>query len=108
MLQLQYQELQRQLQITSTETPASSLHATPPQGIGYSFIASSFTTSNVNFTMTADSGESSQFINNLLLPGTEHRMLNYVHLEPHVSRNIAGGHRRSGVGKGILIVEVED
>ena len=43
---------------TSTETPVSTLHATPPQGIGCSFIASSSTTSNVNLTMTADSGES--------------------------------------------------
>ena len=43
---------------TSTETRASTLHATPPQGIGYSFIASYSTTSNFNFTMTADSGSS--------------------------------------------------
>ena len=34
-------------------------------------------------------------------------MLSYVHLEPPVIINVAGGHRLSGVGKGILIVEVE-
>ena len=66
------------------------------------------TTSNANFTMTADSGALSHFINNRLLPGIEKRMLNYVHLEPPVVINVAEGHRRSGVGRGILIVEVED
>ena len=35
-------------------------------------------------------------------------MLSYVHLEPPVIRNVAGGHRLSGVGKGIMIVDVED
>ena len=35
-------------------------------------------------------------------------MLNYVHLEPPVTINVAGGHRLSGVVKGVLIVEVED
>ena len=89
---------------TSTETPASNLHATPPQGIGYSFIAASSTTSNVNFTMTVDSGASSHFIDNRLLPGIEQRMLNYVHLEPLVIINVAGGHRLLAVGKWILIV----
>ena len=35
-------------------------------------------------------------------------MLNYVHLEPPVIINVAGGHRLSGVGQGFLIVEAED
>ena len=35
-------------------------------------------------------------------------MLNYVHLEPPVIINVAGGHRLSGVGERILIVEAED
>ena len=81
--------------------PATTLHATPPQGIGYSSIASSSTTSNVNFTMTADCGASSHFIDNRLLPGVEERMLKCVHLEPSLIRNVAGGRRLSGVGKGI-------
>ena len=91
---------------TSTETPATTLHASPPQGIGNSFIAAS-TTRNANLTMTADSGASSHFIDNRILPGIEQRMLNHVHLEPPEIINGAGGHRLSGV-KGILIVEVED
>ena len=88
----------------STETPATTLHTSPPQGVGYSFIAASSTTSN----MTADSCASSQFIDNRLLRGIEQRMLYYLHLEPPVIINVAGGHRLSGVGQGFLIVEAED
>ena len=54
--------------------------------------------------MTVDSGASSHFIDNRLLPGIEQRMLNYVHLEPLVIINVAGGHRLLAVGKWILIV----
>ena len=93
---------------TSTEPPATTLHESPPQGIGYSFIAACSATSNVNLTMTADSGASNHFIDNRCLPGIEQRMLNYVHLEPPVVINDAGGHRLSGFGKGILIVKVQD
>ena len=88
-----------------TATPATTLHATPPHGIGYSFIAAFSTKSNVNFTMTADSGASSHFIGDRLLPIIEHCMLNCVHLEPPAIIYIAGGYRLSGVGKGILIVK---
>ena len=93
---------------TSTATPATTLHASPQQGIGYSLIAASSDKSDVNFTMTADSGASSHFVDNQLITGIEQRMLSYVHREPSVTINVAGGHRLSGVGKAILIVHVED
>ena len=47
-------------------------------------IAGSSTTSNVNFTITADDGASSHFIENQLLPGIGQRMLNQVHVKPPV------------------------
>ena len=65
--------------------------------------------SDVNFTLTADSGASGHFIDSQLPLGIEQRMLNYVHLDPPVAIQVAGGHRLSGVGKGVyLVVKVED
>ena len=94
----------RNYQIDDTD----SLSKTPPRGMGYSFVAAASTATNVNFTMTADSDEPSHSIDNRLLPGIEKRMLSNVHLEPPAIINAAGCHRLSGVGKGILMVQVED
>lgn len=57
--------------------------------------------------MTADSSASSHLIDKQLLPGIEHKMLSYVHLNPAVTINVARGHRLSSVGRGILMVRVE-
>ena len=56
--------------------------------------------------MTADSGGSSHFIDNQLLPGIEHKMNHYVLLDPPVIVNVAGNHRLYGVGQGVLVVQV--
>ena len=56
--------------------------------------------------MTADSGASSHFIDNQLLPGIEHKMNHYVQLDPPVIINVAGNHRLYGVGQGVLFVQV--
>ena len=58
--------------------------------------------------MTADSGASSHFIDNQLLPGIEHKMNHYVQLDPPGIINAAGNHRLYGVVRGVLFVQVSD
>ena len=97
---------------TSTTTPSSSsTPSTPPDGIGYSFIAATstdITTKSIDSSMTADRGASSHFIDSQLLEGIESKMAEYVHLDPPVTINVAGNHRLFGIGKGVLVVNVID
>ena len=89
---------------TSTTIGAS---LPPPDGIGFAFIAASSTSFNpkpINFSMTAHSGASRNFIDHQLLCGIEQKMINYVHQTPPVIINVAGNHRVFGVGKGMVIV----
>ena len=58
--------------------------------------------------MTADSGVSSHFIDNQLLPGIEHKLNHYVQLDPPVTINVAGNHRLCIVGQGISLVQILD
>ena len=79
--------------------------------MGYSFIAAppiNIAAQPVDFSMTADSGASSHFIDNQLLPGIEHKMNHYEQLESSVTINVAGNCRISGVGQGVLFVQVLD
>ena len=96
---------------TSTFLATPSCPSSPPVGIGYSFIAAppiKIAAQPVDFSMTADSGASSHFIDNKLLPGIEHKMNHYVQLDPPVIINVAGNHRLYGVGQGVLVVQVLD
>ena len=96
---------------TSTSFATPSCPSSPPVGIGYSFIAAppiKIAAQPVDFSMTADSGASSRFIDNQLLPGIEHKMNHYVQLDPPVIINVAGNHRLYGVGQGILVVQMLD
>ena len=57
---------------TSTSFATPSCPPSPPVGIGYSFIAAppiKIAAQPVNYSMTADSGASSHFVDNQLLPG---------------------------------------
>ena len=58
--------------------------------------------------MTADSGASSHFIDNQLLPVIEHKMNHYVQLDPPVTITVEGNHRLDGVGQRVLVVQVLD
>ena len=58
--------------------------------------------------MTADSGASSHFIRNYLLPCIQPKINHNVQLEPPVAINVAGRCRLSCVGQGVLIVQVLD
>ena len=83
----------------------------PPAGLGYSFIAAfpiNIAAQPVDFSMTADSGASSHFIDNQLLPVIEHKMNHYVQLDPPVIINVAGNHRLYGDDQGVLVVQVLD
>ena len=96
---------------TSTSFATPPCPSLPPVGIGYSFIAAppiNIAAQPVDFSMTADSGASSHFIDNQLLPGIEHKMNHYVQLDPPVIINVAGNHRLYGVGQGVLFVQVWD
>ena len=96
---------------TSTSFATPSCPSSPPAGIGYSFIAApqiNIAAQPVEFSMTADSGASSHFIDNQLLPGIEHKMNHYVQLDPPVTTKVAGNHRLYGVGQGVLFVQVLD
>ena len=65
----------------------------PPVGIGHYFIVAlpiNIAAQPVVFSMTADSGASSHFIENHILPGIEHKMNHYVQLDPPVTINLAG------------------
>ena len=96
---------------TSTSFATPPCPSSPPVGIGYSFIAAPPITIDaqpVDFYMTADSGASSHFIDNQLLPGIEHKMNHYVQLDPPVTINVAENHRLYGVGQGVLFVQVLD
>ena len=96
---------------TTTATSTSITTPSLPEGIGYSFIAApptGITAKPINFSMTADSGVSSHFIDNQLLHGIEQKMLNYVNLDTPVTINVACNHRVSGIGKGVLIGIVVD
>ena len=89
-----------------------SCPSSPPAGIGYSFTAAppiNIAAQPVESPMTADSGVSSHFIDNTLLPGIEHKMNHYVQLDPPVTTvNGEGNHRLYGVGQGVLVVQVLD
>ena len=96
---------------TSTFFVTPPCPSSPPAGIGYSFIAAphiNIAAQPVDFSMTADSGASSHFIDNQFLPGIEHKMNHYVQLNPPVVINVAGNHRLYGVGQGVLVVQVLD
>ena len=96
---------------TSTSFATPPYPSSPPVGIGYSFIAAppiKIATQPIEFTVTADSGASSHFIDNQLLPGIELKINHYVHLNPPVTINVAGNHRLYGVGQGVLVVQVLD
>ena len=101
----------------ATTAATSTSFATPPcpssplVGIGYSFIAAPqiyIAAQPVELSMTADSGDSSHFIDNQLLPGIEHKMNHYVQLDPPVTLNVAANHRLLAVGQGVLFVQVLD
>ena len=94
------------MSFTTPRCPSS-----PPLGIGYAFIAAppiNIAAQPVDFSMTADSGASSHFIDNQLLPGIEHKMNHYARLDPPVIINVAGNHRLYCVGQGVLFVQVSD
>ena len=96
---------------TSTFFATPSCPSSPPVGIGYSVIAAlpiNVAAQPVDFSMTADSGASSHFIDNQLLPGFEHKINRYVQLDPPLIINVAGNHRLFGVGQGVLFVQVSD
>ena len=96
---------------TSTSFATPPCPSSPPVGIGYSFIAAppiNIAAQRVDFYMTADSGASSHFIDNQLLPGIEHKLNHYVQLDPPVITNVAGNHRLYGVGHGVSFVQVSD
>ena len=79
------------IQMLAVQT--ASCEKRPPVGIGYSFIAAppiNIAAQPVDFSMTADSGACSHFIDNQLLPGIEHKMNHYVQLDPPVIINVAG------------------
>ena len=85
--------------------------SSPPVGMGYSFIAAppiNIAAQPVDLSMTANSGASSHFIDNQLLPGIEHKMNHYVQLDPPVTINVAGNHRLYGVGQEVLVVQLLD
>ena len=80
---------------TSTSFATPSCPSSPPVGIGYLFIAAppiNIAAQPVEFSMTADSGASSHFIDNQPLPGIEHKMNHYVQLDPPVIINVARNH----------------
>ena len=82
----------------------ASCEKRPPVGIGYSFIAAppiNIAAQPVDFSMTADSGACSHFIDNQFLPGIEHKINHYVQLDPPVIINEAGNHRLYGVGQAV-------
>ena len=96
---------------TSTSFATPPCPPSPPVGIGYSFIAApsiNIAAQPVDFSMTADSGASSHFIDNQFLQGIEHKMNHYVQLDRPVIINVAGNHRLYGVGQGVLFVQVSD
>ena len=97
---------------TSTSFGTPLCPSSPPVGIGcYSFIVAppnNIAAQPVAFFMTADSGASSHFIDNQLLPGIEQKVNHYVQLDPPVTINIVGNHRLYGVGQGVLVVHVLD
>ena len=99
----------------ATTAAASKSLATPPYtssplvGIDYSFIAAppgNIASQPVEFNMTAGSGGSNHFIINQLLPDIELRINHFVHLNPPVTIKVAGSHRNSGVGEGVVVVQV--
>ena len=96
---------------TSTSSATPPCPSSPPVCIGYFFIAAppiKIAAQPVDFSMTADSGASSHFIDNQLLPGIEHKMNHYVQLDPPGIINAAGNHRLYGVVRGVLFVQVSD
>ena len=96
---------------TSTFLATFSCPSSPPVGIGYSLIAArpiNIAAQPVDFSMIADRGASSHFIDNQLLPGIEHEMNHDAQLDPPVTKSIAGNHRLYGVGQGVLFVQALD
>ena len=97
---------------TSTSLATRPCPSSPAVGIGYSIIAAppiNIAAQPVDFSMTADSGASSHFIDNQLLPGiVEKKMNHYVQLDPPVTINVAENHRLYSVGQGVLFVQVLD
>ena len=94
---------------TSFATPPCP--SSPPVGIGYSFTAAPPTNTAaqpVDFSMIADSGAFSHFIDNQLLPGIELKTNHYAQLDLPVTTNVAENHRLDGVGQGVLFVQVLD
>ena len=94
---------------TSTSFATPSCPSSPSVGIGHSFIAAppiKIAAQPVDFSMTADSGAFSHFIDNQLLPGIEHNMNHYVQLDPPVIIDVARNHRLYGVGQGVLVVQM--
>ena len=86
---------------TSTSFATPSCPSSVPVGIGYIFIAAPpirIAAQPVNFSMAADSGAYSHFIDNQLLMGIEYKMNHYVQLDPPVIINVAGNHRLYGGG----------
>ena len=83
--------------------------SSPPVGIGYYFIAAppiNIAAQPVDVSMTADSGASSHFNDNQLLPGIEPKMNQYVQQDLPETVNVAGNHRLYGVGRGVSAVQV--
>ena len=96
---------------TSTSFATPPCPSSPPAGMGYYFIAAlpiNIAAQPVKSFITADSGASSHFIYNQLLPGIEHKMNHYVQLDPPVPNNVAGNHRLYGLGRGVSFVQVSD
>ena len=96
---------------TSTSFEIRPGPSPPPVGIGYSFISAppiNIAAQPVDFSMAADCGAFSHFVDNQLLPGIELKMNHYVQLDPTETIEVARNHRLYGVGQGVLVVQVLD